>query len=97
MGWRGLISRCCLGTNEAWPMDCCSTMRIIRRSAPDSWSVTMAGELYSREVVLASCSFSGRVDTSHLARSSASASVRGGSALPSLSPSFLSGRKRRGR
>ena len=72
-------------------MDCCSTIRIIRRSAPDSWSVTMAGESYSRDVGLASCSFSGSVDTSHLPRSSASASVKGVSAdVPSLSPSFLS-------
>lgn len=34
------------------------TMRIIRRSAPDSWSVTMAGESYSRDVTRTSCSLS---------------------------------------
>lgn len=50
----GLISIFCLGMAAAAPEFCCSTIRIIRRSAPDSWLEMMAGLSFSLEVTFTS-------------------------------------------
>mmetsp|Transcript_41705 Transcript_41705/g.111206 ORF Transcript_41705/g.111206 Transcript_41705/m.111206 type:complete len:241 (+) Transcript_41705:150-872(+) len=61
IGCPGLISICCGGIPAtAVPVLCCSTIRIIRRSWPDSCSVMIAGEPWSRVVVRTSLSLSGR-------------------------------------
>lgn len=50
----GLTSIFCFGMAAAAPEFCCSTMRIIRRRAPDSWLEMIAGLSFNREVTFTS-------------------------------------------